>query len=386
MSTCEALTRTAADSTLEAIRAVDCLANETAAVGFARLFGAQGSLLSGLTILLTLFIAGFALALLTGRTRIGVAVLTPHVFLLGAVLTFATSWVAYQSVIWNLAVAGPDELAGTLMGTGGSAVELFANRLDQILAAISAAADAVGTPAAGAAQAAQGSFTPTNLMWLAALLLMLGTVGVIVVSRIALGVLLAVGPVFIVLALFSGTRGLFAGWLRAVVLTGATPLFAVLGGTMSFELIVPVVQKLNGDLGIDGRAAISLFLVAAVHCALMVLTLKVGSTLVGGWKVFGSGAGRGAEAASAPAWGHPAAVPLLPAPAALRTVHATAFASEPTSAGGGGGGAPLLSGSQLRLIEAQFPGQSPVSAGVHSRARGIGSRFRPMPKAQELLR
>jgi len=384
VSACDALTGAAADGTLQAIRAVDCLANETAAMGFARLFGTQGSLLSALTILLTLFIAIFALALLTGRTRIGVAVLTPQVFLLGAVLTFATSWVAYQSVIWNLAVAAPDELAGTLMGTAGSAVELFASRLDQILAAIAAAADAVGTPAAGAAQATQGSFTPTNLMWLAALLLMLGTVGVIVVSRIALGVLLAVGPVFIVMALFSGTRGLFAGWLRAVVLTGITPLFAVLGGTMSFQLIVPVLQKLNGDLGIDGRAAISLFLVSAVHCALMVLSMKVCSTLVGAWQVFGGRADRASDPAPAPAWQAPAAPLLLPSPAALRTIHAAAL--PPESAALPGGAPALLTGSQLRLIDGPGHAHPPLAAGAHARARGIGSRFRPLPKPQELLR
>ena len=69
-------------------------------------------------------------------------------------------------------------------------------------------------------------------MWLSALLLLLGTVGVLVTARIALAVLLAVGPVFVVLALFPGTRGLFAGWLRGVVLTAVTPLFAVLGGVV----------------------------------------------------------------------------------------------------------------------------------------------------------
>lgn len=385
MSVCDALTRTAADGTLDAIRAVDCLANETAAVGFARLFGTQGSLLSGLTILLTLFIAIFALALLTGRTRIGVAVLTPQVFLLGAVLTFATSWVAYQSVIWNLAVGAPDELASTLLGTGGSAVEVFAGRLDQILAVIAAAADAVGTPTAGAAQAAQGSFTPTNLMWLAALLLILGTVGVIVVSRIALGVLLAVGPVFIVLALFSGTRGLFAGWLRAVVLTGVTPLFAVLGGSMSFELLIPVLQKLQGELGIDGRAAISLFLVASVHCTLMGLAMKVGTTLVGGWKVFGNGGDRTPDTAPAPAWSAQPAPMLLPAPAALRTIHAAALAPEPAPPAGPGAPA-LLSGPQVRLMGSGHPDHVPAAAAAHARTRGIGSRFRPLPKPQELLK
>jgi type IV secretion system protein VirB6 len=35
------------------------------------------------------------------------------------------------------------------------------------------------------------------------------------VARIALAAVMALGPVFIVLALFRGTRGLFEGWLKA---------------------------------------------------------------------------------------------------------------------------------------------------------------------------
>ena len=58
-----------------------------------------------------------------------------------------------------------------------------------------------------------------------------------VTCKIALAILLAVGPVFVVLALFKGTRGLFAGWLKALVMLALTPLFAVLGGAIAFGTI-----------------------------------------------------------------------------------------------------------------------------------------------------
>ena len=38
------------------------------------------------------------------------------------------------------------------------------------------------------------------------------------VCRLALAALLILGPVFIVLALFEGTRGLFEGWLKSVAM------------------------------------------------------------------------------------------------------------------------------------------------------------------------
>jgi len=289
MSVCDALTANASAGAAPALRAVDCLANETTAAAFGRLFGSNGALLPALTILLTLYIAFFAFALLTGRSRIGVSSLMPRMITVGLVLTFATSWIAFQSVVWNLAVGAPDQIAGVLVGGQGSATVLFADRIDIVFAAITeagTAADAARAAVPGAP--APGATSPASLMWLAALLMMLGTVGVLVTARIALAVLLALGPVFVVFALFKGTRGLFAGWVRGVVMTGVTPLFAVLGGGFMMELAVPVVGTLRTpDGAVDGRAAVALFLIAAVHVALMIMVLKVCSTMVNGWTMFG---------------------------------------------------------------------------------------------------
>ncbi len=55
---------------------------------------------------------------------------------LGLVLTFATSWIAYQSVVWNLATGAPDEIASVLVGSKGSATLLFAQQLDGFFSAI----------------------------------------------------------------------------------------------------------------------------------------------------------------------------------------------------------------------------------------------------------
>lgn len=288
MSACASLAANAPSGVAPALRAVDCLSNEAAATAFSRLFGSAGSLTPALTILLTLYIAFFAISLLTGRSRVSVSALTPRMMTLGLVLTFATSWLAYQGVVWNLAIGAPDQIAGVLLGSKGSATQLFADRIDMIFAAIAEVASASGGGQGGALQStAAGSFTPGNLMWLGALLLMLGTVGVLVTARIALAVLLAIGPVFVVLGLFSGTRGLTAGWLRGVVLTAITPLFVVLGGGLMLELLVPVVSALREGEGIDGRAAMALFMIAAIHIALMTMVLRVIGSMVAGWQVFG---------------------------------------------------------------------------------------------------
>src|SRR6187455_2885053 len=112
------------------LRAVDCAANASAQSAFGRLFGSHGALLPALTILLTLYVAFFALSLIAGRSRLGISALTPRMLTLGLVLTFATSWATYQGVVWNLAVGAPDQIAGLLTGTNGSATDGFASKID----------------------------------------------------------------------------------------------------------------------------------------------------------------------------------------------------------------------------------------------------------------
>src|SRR6476619_4579456 len=132
----------------DALQKVDCLANEATAMSFGRLCGAHGSSQTALTIILTLYIALLAVNLLTGRSALRISVLTPRMMTLGLVLTFATSWVAYQSVVWNLATGAPDEIASTLIGSKGSATVLFAQQLDGFFNAITdAAANVPATPA-----------------------------------------------------------------------------------------------------------------------------------------------------------------------------------------------------------------------------------------------
>jgi type IV secretion system protein VirB6 len=385
MKACETLTATASAGVAPALRAVDCLAGEVTASAFGRLFGEGGALLPALTILLTLYVAFFALALLTGRSRIGVAALTPRMLTLGLVLTFATSWVAYQGVVWTLAVGAPDQIAGVLMGTKGSATQIFADRIDLVFAAIAEVAGGGAGAQGTAGAAASGSFTPTNLIWLAALLLMLGTVGVLVTARIALAVLLALGPIFVVFALFSGTRGLTAGWLRGVVLTALAPLFAVLGGGFMLELAVPVIAGLRDVEGVDGRAAMALFVIAAVHVALMVMVLRVLATMVASWQVFGlatteargdpaggtaAAAGSPAVAATAPSHATPAASPRRTA----GLVAAPVYAAETTPSSAP---APDQARSGRTLVTSVLSGAEPLPALPRQRARGIGSRFRP---------
>jgi type IV secretion system protein VirB6 len=376
----------------QALRAVDCRTGEGTQIAFGRLFGDHGALLPALTGLLTLYVAIFAIGMLTGRTRIGIATLTPRMLTLGMVLTFATSWLAYQNVVWTLAVGAPDQLATMIAGTHGSATAAFADKLETIFSAIAdstkqtptAAVSAVGATANGVSQTGISILSPQGMLWISGLMLLVGTVGVLVTAKVALAALLALGPVFIVLAIFPGTRGLFEGWLKAVVSSALVPLFTVLIGGATLSLIAPLIRDALIDSSeIATRSATALFLAACVYLALMVIVARVAATIVAGWRL--------PFAATEPPSGMMAAP--ASASAQVTVLPAATFA--------GGAGRPMndrVRGMLAALPAADASAADPASGPARARAvvlgatstpvalpppradqrrQGVGSRFRP---------
>jgi len=289
---CPALRMSDSSGFASALAMVDCRSGQAIAGAFSRLFGAHGALLPALTILLTLYVAIFAIGLLTGRSRLGISALTPRILTLGMALTFATSWAAYQNVVWTLATGAPDQVATLITGSHGSATSLFARGLDHVFRAIAAAAQEqqAHPPAdlsrAGAPGPDTGMVSGTSLLWLSAIILLLSTVGALITAKIALAGLVAIGPVFVVLALFRSTWGLFEGWLKSLVLLMLVPLFVVLIGGGALAMIVPVIgSAVSGHDDDTRRAAIMLFLAACIYCALIIMAIKMAVTIVGGWRL-----------------------------------------------------------------------------------------------------
>lgn len=356
-----------------ALQAVDCIAQDGAAAAFGQIFAPGGALETALVILLTLYVSFFALSLMLGRSSLSIRALLPRMITVGLVLAFSTSWVAFRSFIWPLFIETPDYVATILTGSTGSATLVFAEKLDVVFNAVQ--------------QASQGqenfeAFSPPGLMWLGAIMLLLGTVGILVTARIALALLVALGPIFVVMALFNGTRGLFTGWLKGLVLLALTPLFAVLGGTIMLELAVPVLSALMQTPGqIDPQAAMAFFLVGAVHLALMAMVLKVSATMVAGWQVFGlaptAGEAKPGESASmASATVQRQADPRYDnsSSAAPRRIDLAAVKAVAANDAASSASAPRIRETRVfATAPAAATTESPIP---HSRTRGIGSRFK----------
>ncbi|MBI1404370.1 MAG: type VI secretion protein [Porphyrobacter sp.] len=377
-TTCDMAAQAMGSGVSSALSAVDCIASGMSEQAFNRLFGSDGQFTFALTLLLVLYVAGFGVSLMLGRSNLGVRALLPKMITLGLVVGFATSFVAFSTFFYNIFIGGPDQIAGVLTGTQGeSATAVFAQKLDIVFLAIQqASGDTTNINA----------FSPPGMMWLGAMLLLLGTVGLLVTARIALALLLALGPIFVVLALFEGTRGLFTGWLKGLTMMALAPLFAVLGGSIMLEMAVPIIGALVAVPGkIDQQAAMAFFLVGAVHVALMFLSLKVAGTMVAGWQVFGLAPGkepvRQGDAPRALAAPAPLA-PVLPRTAGVAPANAGMAARRtevaavvPTFAANDAG--PATISRETRMVASGGAvGQAGAPGPGASRTRGIGNRFR----------
>lgn len=206
---------------------LDCQARTLGAQGYQAL-AAPGSPVSLLlTAMLTLFVAFIGYRMLFGHMptiRAGVLAAVK----VGVVLALATGWPAYRTVIYDVVLHEPAELAAAvgaptaLPGSGGGLID----RLDGVDRAFhTLAAFGVGQPPARPEGAtvfpptAPPMFTGFDNFALGAsrVAFLAGVIGAFALVRIAAGLLLALGPLFIAFLLFDGTRGLFEGWVRALI-------------------------------------------------------------------------------------------------------------------------------------------------------------------------
>lgn len=370
-----------------ALASVDCRVGLVVTSSYGRLFGEHGLFGAVLTVLLTLYVAFIALGLMTGRTRLTLSGLAPKVLAIGLVLTFATSWPAYQTVVYGLLVGGPEQIATALAGGNGDAIH-FAVRLDALLTRFADVTKALGDSAPGASKALgplAGPQMASALVWLSGMLILLGTAGALVLTRIVLALLLALGPVFVVLALFRQTRGLFEGWLRTALLFAIAPTLTVLVGSGALAVLRPLIDAIadNPAAAIsDLQPILELFLGSVVFVALIGMLMWTSASLVRGWRfgTAGEEGGVGASAFSSMA----AAVPDISVASASssRAPPADPRVGQVVSslARDAAGSAPV----SVRVEQASAVSRADLPAGVgvgasaaaHRRTEGLGQGFR----------
>ena len=263
---------------------VECQTRVYAESGYQALTTGSPVFQGVLTAILTIYVAliGFRMLFAQGSTRLSDA---PGIALkIGIILALVTSWSAFQTLVFDVADRAPEEIAAIVSAPLAEGSSLAERPVDGLQAAYDefsntgaaygklAGPDAKGysSPQAAAAEATAG----------ASGLLFLSSAGVISAATLAIGVLTAVGPIFIVLALIPATRGLFVGWVRAMAAAAMTPLVAWLLIVLMLSVIEPWVETLTAQ-----RVANRLDSQTAMSAAALVFVFAAGQAalVVGAW-------------------------------------------------------------------------------------------------------
>lgn len=299
----------AAGSAETMVATVDCYVQSNVQAGYASLLGPGSLFGTALTIALTLYVAFVGYRLIFGRSSLSMGDMAPRMLLIGAVLALSSNWATYQILVYDVLTDGPAEIAGSI--SPGIDKAGLNERVDMLSGRMVDLADAWTEFDARPEQAVAGMPTTMpetlpatattitafvapkdslgpNMLLVSALLLVLASAGVLVIAKIILGLLLLLGPIFAILALFAGTRGLTLGWARAAVMMALVPLMATLTTAGTVALLEPILTDMfvaAGEGIFSLRSALTILVVLLVMVAVSVQLFRIGRTIVGGWTI-----------------------------------------------------------------------------------------------------
>lgn len=342
---------------------VDCNVQTVVQTGYATLFQPGGAFTTVLTVLMTVYVALIGYRLLLGRSQLNISELTLTAVKLGAVVALTTQWGLYQSLVYRFLFFGPEQIANVILHglrTNGSVAggDVFdgLQRAFTDLTSFSPATPpgsqalaptvAGGPVAAGAGQLStllSKSGFDSLLLLGSAVILLLSSLGVLLASKIVLGLLLATGPVFIALLLFESTQGVFEGWLRASLAFAFAPLTVTLLLGLALTLLDPSLQQIEtmrSDNTYLPGVAFAVAVLVIVFAGVAIGMIVAGGMIAAGFRPWRgriaqpalAGAGAAVTVSAAEAAIQPRAARVASAMVAQERRDATLFARDPSIA------------------------------------------------------
>jgi len=222
-------------------------------------------------------------------------------------LLIATEWDTFFLLIYNMTTDLPSDIAGQIMqgaanSLGGAAV---ANDDASANTALSNFHDRAMGVSSNLLEAASwrewGLYLYASAVWLGSLALTGYAAMLIVLAKIAVAILLSLGPLFILLLIFANSRSLFEGWLRTLLNYAIIPIFvyALLALLLTISEIPLSDLEANTSGSTPTLTFISTFLFSAfVSVILLMQVMNIAASITGGLSLSTMGASAwGARAA-----------------------------------------------------------------------------------------
>lgn len=313
------------------LEAIDCNVHNLVEQSYGALLSPQSGFTALVTMALTIYVAILGYQFILGRASFSVGELVPRMALIGVILALTTQWATYQTLVYDVVTDGPQELSVLAAGNNSTPADL-AQRVDYATLSINTISEswtAVGlreineatnspipqtssiAEAANAArvraEANEGiepnlsdnvnanihasassnalSSGPTLLL-LSSTILMLIWAGSLAASKIIIALLLGLGPVLLICALFQATRGLTIGWARACLFLTFFPLLVSLTTSAGLALVEPLIVGMQQDALNDVyhlNAALGLLVAMITMAVMTLLIMKISTMIVTNW-------------------------------------------------------------------------------------------------------
>jgi type IV secretion system protein VirB6 len=226
--------------------------------------------------LATIYVMVWGYLHLTGKIEEPLTAGLKRIATVGLVLGCALRLWLYNTLIVDTFYAAPSQLAAAVIGATDPVATI-----DAIWERGGAVAGSLWTKGAGFLDV--GCWIAAAVVWLLIGLLCVYSMFLIALSSVALAVLLALGPMFIVSLFFDASRRLFSAWIAQLANYGLITLLTV----MIAALLLQVVQSYAAQTaalgaGINMVDALHMELIAVLVFLIMRQVMPIASGLAGG--------------------------------------------------------------------------------------------------------
>ena len=171
-----------------------------------------------------------------------------------------TSWSEFSIFVYRVITDAPSELAAAMLGFGPNDTTINIE-LDAFIDKSTQGAENI---LRGAGWSDVGKFIYNAFVWIGMVIFVGYAAFLIILSKMATAVTLAVAPIFILLLIFRQSQHLFEGWLRTTLSYALIPLFvyAILALliALSIEPLANLMEKTDGA-GVGMAGAIVQYLI-----------------------------------------------------------------------------------------------------------------------------
>lgn len=274
-----------------ALALVDCYTASFVFDAYGRLFGPGTRFAAVLTSTLVLYVAIYGIQLALGTARLTLDQFGPRVLKIGFIVGLLGAWPTFQRLVVDVAFGAPMGIAAEMLALLDESVDTPAGVLAAIDAFYDRMLDAASNLIKRASITELRYYVAAGFVWLVTVVAMLFAFGFLLISKLATALILGVGPLFIALYLFGGTRGLFEGWLRALVGFALVPMFLLTSLAMLLAMIDGTVATVEAEAAI-GRMTwdnlVLLLVITAGFALLFIQIPNVTAAIAGGISIAGA--------------------------------------------------------------------------------------------------